>query len=124
MKKSIWKRILGGFFVGGRIKLNGKGFEFSRMGFGYIGKVYKWEGAGIYFYLIKKHYCERCDGLLEKREESTFEEDYEYGMTETSIIGPAKIIRHFFYCTQCEKKYTAKELKEAERRKKNLTLKD
>ena len=123
MKKSIWRTILGGLSFGGVLKKNG--FELYRSNPDHFGIVYKYEDGGPYFYFKKKHYCEKCGELLEKREESTFEEEYDYGMVETSIIGPAKIIRYFFYCKQCEKNFTAKELKEAKHnRKKNLTLKD
>ena len=104
MKKSIWT-ILKELLFGGA---------------GYNVTVYKLDDAGSYFYFNKKHYCEKCGALLETQSESTIEENYDSGATLLDgggMNGTAKVIRHYFYCSQCDKRFTAKELKEAEKGK-------
>ena len=82
---------------------------------GYASTVYEYEG-GIYFLFIKKHYCEKCSGLLKRWSEETIEKKYYYGGVDSQPLGPTKVVRYFFYCPACETRYNTLELKEAERR--------
>ena len=117
------KPISFGSFSGFDLKKNG--FELTKSVYrekeDYIGIAYVYENAWPYFYFIKKHYCEKCNGLLEKQAEITIEENYNFGSHgefTSSTIGPAKVIRYnHFHCLQCGWKISTKELRELERRK-------
>jgi len=103
MKKSIWRTIKELFF-------GGPDYNSTRFSF---------DDAGPYFYLVKKHYCEKCNGLLKRRTKSTIETNLDYStLLDGQMSGPTKLIKYFFYCTHCKLKFSAKELKAIERSRK------
>jgi len=89
--------------------------EFLGLNPNYNGTIISSDNAEPYFNYLKKHYCEKCGGLLEKKDESTIEKNpTSYATTEFGLIGTFKIVRYYFYCSPCDRKFTAKELKEIE----------
>jgi len=81
----------------------------------YNNTRHDFKDASPYFYFIKKHYCKKCAELLTRKSENTIETNLDYNtILDSQMCGPTKLIRYYFYCSQCNIKYSTKELKELE----------
>lgn len=75
------------------------------------------------FFIRMKHYCKKCNGLLEVRTiekvvNSFSEEAKKYDFSDsgdTYLVGNIKFITYYFECTDCNTIYSNKELVQIER---------
>lgn len=75
---------------------------------------------------IKKHYCPKCNELLEKvnvsqivHHKSTEAESFDFSNGDGWMIGNVKFIRTDYRCSKCDVQYTIKELRKIERKMKD-----
>ena len=87
--------------------------------------------CGPYFF-YKKHYCQTCQTLLERRKRekivnsaSPEAKNYNFSLADISLAGNIKFITYFFACPKCQVTYEILQLKKIEkmdkRRKKQLS---
>ena len=75
------------------------------------------------FYLMRKHYCSKCNSLLEKKKASKIvnshspeAKNYNFLAEKNHPVGDIKYTTVNFFCMNCNAQYTIEEQIEIERR--------
>ena len=84
--------------------------------------------ASLFYVHCKKHFCPKCGSKVELgydkkivNSRSPEAKDYDFSCGDTFLIGDVKFITRCFYCPECQRNISFKEMKiyERENKRKN-----